>query len=134
MTSPTPSLLRPIRATFLTFLGLSGFTAICLPFQNDFDPAKWPLAFGYCAILAVSSIGLARHGSQGLLLFGLPAIVALLPAIIGIALMILPDAPLGAGAKWLTASQYLLYTEAMWCAFLTVVGWMMLYKDLEGWD
>jgi hypothetical protein len=50
---------RPMRAALLAFVILPAFVGAFIPFDAGIRD-DWPLAFGYCALLAIGSIGLAR--------------------------------------------------------------------------
>jgi hypothetical protein len=96
---------RPVRATLVAFAVLSAFVGAFIPFDESIRGA-WPFAFGYCALLAGASIGLARLGRRALLLLGVPASVALAPGVVGLALMLRPGGSLDSGAVWLRVSLY----------------------------
>lgn len=106
---------QPVKAFLIVFLSLAAFVGIFLPFEAWLREV-WTLAFGYCAFLAVSSVGLARLGRQVVLLLGIPFALALVPGLIGITLMLRSPNVLDSGEHWLQVSLYLLYAYGAWGA------------------
>lgn len=119
---------RPVRATLVAFAVLSAFVGAFIPFDESIRGA-WPFAFGYCALLAGASIGLARLGRRALLLLGVPETVALAPGVVGLALMLRPGGSLDSGAVWLRVSLYLLYALAAWGICLVIKGWSLYFTQ-----
>lgn len=116
---------RPVRAAFIGFVILSVFVGAFIPFDERIR-SVWPFAFGYCAVLAVASIGLVRLGRRALLLLGVPAAVAIVPGVIGVALML---CSLDSGGAWLQVSLYLFYALAAWGFCLVIRGWSLYFKQ-----
>jgi hypothetical protein len=119
---------RPVRAALIAFVILSAFVGAVIPFDERIR-GVWPFAFGYCALLAVASIGLARLGRRALLLLGVPAAVALTPGVVGIALMLRPEGSLDSGGVWLQVSLYLFYALAVWGICLVIRGWLLYFTQ-----
>lgn len=89
----------------------------------------WPLAFAYCAFLAIASIGLIRLGRRAFLLIGVPFAVAIIPGIVGVALMLQSSGSLDSGGSWLQISVYLLYAFGAWGIYWIVRGWLLYYSN-----
>src|SRR5688572_3115859 len=87
---------RPIRAAAIAFVILSSCFGAAMPWDDDIR-SLWPYAFGYSAVLAVASIGLARLGRRVFLLLGVPALVALAPGVVGLVMALRPGASLESG-------------------------------------
>lgn len=118
---------RPVRATFVTFVILAAFVGAVIPFDERMRGA-WPIAFGYCALLAVAAIGLAHFSGRALLLLlGVPAAIALAPAVVGIALIFRSGGSLDSGRAWLHVSLYLFYALGGWSIFLVIRGWLQYF-------
>ena len=118
---------RPVRTAVITFVILAAVVGAFIPFDEHVRSA-WPFAFGYCALLAVASIGLVRFGRRALLLLGVPAAVALIPGIVGFALMF---RSLDSGGVWLQVSLYLFYALAAWGICLVIRGWSLYFTQLR---
>lgn len=116
---------RPVRAALIAFVILSVFVGAFIPFDEHIR-SVWPFAFGYCAVLAVASIGLVRLGRRALLLLGVPAAVAIIPGVVGIALML---RSLDSGGAWLQVSLYLFYALAAWGICLVIRGWSLYFRQ-----
>jgi hypothetical protein len=117
---------RPVRAALIAFFILSAFVGAFIPFDERIRNV-WHFALGYCALLAVASIGLARLGRRAVLLLGVPAAVALSPGVVGIALMLRPGGSLDSGGVWLQVSLNLLYALAAWGICLVIRGWSLYF-------
>lgn len=116
---------RPVRVVWLAFLGLSAVSAIFLPFQDDFPPQAWPLAFGYCALLPACAVGIARLGRRVFLLLAALASVPVALGIVGVALMLRSGSSLDAGDIWLRISLYLFYALGVATLVLSARGWIL---------
>jgi hypothetical protein len=114
---------------WLTFLGLSAFFAISLPFQDDFPPQAWPRAFGYCALLPACAVGLARLGQRTFLLLAALASVPILLGVVGVALMLRSGSSLDSGDIWLRVSLYLFYALGAATLFLSTRGWILYWRQ-----
>jgi hypothetical protein len=123
-----PYLKRPIRAAILTFVALAVFVGLSLPFQERPLRDSWPWAFVYCAFLSVAGVGLARLGRRAVLLIGVPFTVAVLPGVVGFALMLRSTSMQG-GDGWLRLSLYLFYGLGFWGAYWIIRGWLLYFKD-----
>lgn len=123
---------RPVRAAVTVFFATSLVMAIGLIF--DGLPAdKWPWAFGYCALLAVTTVGLMRNGRKALLLLVGAAAVAFVPAVIGFArLSATSDLEKGSHWIWLRVSVYLLYALSLPALWLVIRGWLLYRSDSFG--
>ena len=119
---------HPIRATVIAFVCLAVYVSVFMPFQEELRRG-WLLAFGYCAFLAVVSVGLVRLGRRALLLLGIPAAVALVPGVVGVALALRPGASVESGSVWLGVSLYLLYALGVWGLCLVVKGWSLYFGE-----
>ena len=120
---------RPGRIVWLTFLGLSAFFAISLPFQDDFPPQAWPLAFGYCALLPACVVGIARLGRRVFLLLAALASVPIVLGIIGVALTFRGGASLDSGDIWLRISLYIFYILGLAALILSTRGWILYWRQ-----
>jgi hypothetical protein len=120
---------RPVRAVWLTFLGLSVFFAISLPFQDDVPPQAWPLAFGYCALLPACAVGLARLGRRAFLLLAALASVPMVLGVVGVALMLRSGSSLDSGDIWLRVSLYLFYALGVAALVLSTRGWILYWRQ-----
>ena len=118
-------LQRPVRAVLILFFVLSAFIGVYLPFDEHVREG-WPLAILYCAFLAVTSIGLARLGRRGVLLFLIPAVIAAAPGFVGIALSL---RTFGGGDVWLRTSVYSLYAVGVWGTCLVIRGWWLCFTQ-----
>ncbi|EEF60947.1 hypothetical protein [Pedosphaera parvula] len=123
MTPTTKYPKEPAKAFFIVFFSLSALAAIMLPIS------VWTLAFGCCAFLAVTSVGLARLGRRVVLLLGLPFALAMLPGLIGVTLMLSSPHVLDAGESWLQVSRYLLYAWSAWGVCWVARGWLLYYRE-----
>src|SRR5262245_47614329 len=94
---------RPARTALIAFVILAASVSVSIPFEERIR-GIWHLAFGYCAFLAVASIGLMRLGRRALLLLGVPVAVALAPGVVGFALTF---HSFDGGGAWLQLSVYL---------------------------
>ncbi|WP_146115616.1 MULTISPECIES: hypothetical protein [Pirellulaceae] len=124
---------RPVRATFITFLSLSAFVGAFMPFDQTIRDA-WPFALGYCALLAVSSVGLARLGWRGWLLVVAGTMIAVAPAAVGIALMLRPGGSIEDGDVWLPVSLYLFYALMAFGVCLVIRGWTLYFTKSDETD
>ncbi len=116
---------RPLRYTLIAFVILSAVVGGIMPFDDRLR-LVWPFAFGYCAFLPFAAVGLARLGSHGLLLLGIPAAVAFVPGVVGFALILHSNM---SGGVWLRVSLYLFYTLAAWGLYLVVKGWRLYFTE-----
>ena len=119
---------RPFRFVWLTFLGFSALFAVCLPFQDDFPPQKWPLAFGYCLLLPACAAGLARLGKRVWLLLAAFASLPIILGVISLAL-ILGKLSLGDADLWLRSSRYLFSALGLLAITMSVRGWLLYWSD-----
>ncbi|NOS70307.1 MAG: hypothetical protein HOP33_10295 [Verrucomicrobia bacterium] len=117
-----------MRAALIAFVILSAFVGAFIPFDERIR-AVWPFAFGYCALLAVATIGLVRLGRRAWLLLGVPAVIALAPGVVGIALALRPGGSLDSGGVWLQVSLYLFYALAAWGICLVIRGWSLYFTQ-----
>jgi hypothetical protein len=127
---------RPVRAAWLTFLGLSAYVTVFLPFTMDeLPPKSWPLLYGYCALLAIAVIGLLRLSRLTRALLFASAAVASIPAAIGVAMVYLPHRAVDGGTPWLGAmpwlrvSLYLFYAVGVWALCLIGKGWLLHFRE-----
>jgi hypothetical protein len=120
---------RPVRAVWLTFLGLSVFFTISLPFQDDVPPQAWPLAFGYCALLPACAVGIARLGRQAFLLLAALASVPMLLGVVGVAFSMRSGSSLDSGDIWLRVSLYLFYALGVAALALSIRGWILYWRQ-----
>jgi len=119
---------RPVRAALIAFIILSAFVGVFIPFDERIR-SVWPFAFGYCAFLAVASIGLVRIGRRVLLLLGVPAAVAMAPGVVGISLALRSGDSLQSSGVWLQVSLYLFYALAVWGICLVIRGWSLYFAQ-----
>ena len=120
---------RPIRAVWLTFLGLSALVAISLPFQDDVPPQAWPLAFGYCALLPACAVGIARLGRRAFLILTGLASLPVAIGIAGVAFMLRSGSSLDSADIWLRVSLYLFYALGLAALVLSVRGWVLYWRQ-----
>src|SRR5258708_4135446 len=121
---------RPVRVVWLTLLGLSAFFAISLPFQDDFPPQAWPMAFGYCALLPACAVGIARLGRRTLFLLAALASIPIVLGVGGVALLMRGSgASLDSGASWLRVSLYLFYALGVAALLLSTRGWILYWRQ-----
>jgi len=119
---------RPMRIAFVVLVVLSVIFGAFLPLDERLRDA-WPTAFGYCVFLAVASIGLLRLGRGALWILGLPAVVALAPGIVGVALLL---GSVDSSGVWLQMSLYLLHALAVWGLCLVIRGWTLYFTQSHG--
>jgi hypothetical protein len=117
---------RPFRAALIAFFSLCVLFAIYVPFDDKGVLSHWPHALGYCAFLAIATIGLVRLGRRVLWLIALPTLFALAPGLIGIALML---RSVDRGEVWLKTSSYLFYPLAAWGILLVLRGWWLYFFE-----
>jgi hypothetical protein len=117
---------RPVRAAFIAFVVLAAFVGAFILFDESIRRV-WPFAFGYCALLAVGSIGLARLSRRVLLLLAVSAVVALAPGVVGLALALRSGASVESGSAWLQSSLYLFYALAVWGVYWVIRGWSLYF-------
>ena len=97
-----------------------------------FDPEireYWPLTFGYCALLAFGSIGLARLGRRAVLLLALLGLLSLLPMGIALALIYRNGATSDSVQSWFYASLYLSCVGGALALYLALRGWLLYVRD-----
>jgi hypothetical protein len=87
--------------------------------------ANWFAAYGYCALLAVSSVGLVLAGRWNVIIFLVAAVCAAIPGIIEIRLITLSSGTISDNAlsPWLRFSQ-----TGFW-----VVGILGVWTVIRGW-
>ena len=117
---------HPVRATLLAFALLSVFVGIFMPFEPRVREA-WPFALGFCAVLAVASVGLARVGSRSLSLFLASCALAICPFMVGLVLL-RTGSPLETFWMWLHVSWYLFHALGVLMLCLAARGWYLYFS------
>ncbi|HMJ66097.1 MAG TPA: hypothetical protein VK615_12200 [Candidatus Binatia bacterium] len=118
---------RPVRVVWLTFLGFAALIAISLPFQDDLPPQKWPLAFGYCALLPACAVGIARLGRPVFLFLAGLLVVPTIFGAVGVTLM-MRDFSDNEWTVWLRISLYLFSALGVCALGLAARGWLLYWR------
>lgn len=128
MPNKLPYPRRPVRAAWLTFLGCSAWVTVFLPFATEeLPPATWPFGYGYCALLAVATVGLIRLSRTAFLVLGPMAAIAVISGAVGLKLVLKPT-PSDAGMVWLRVSQCLFYVACGLGIVFVIRGWVLYYQ------
>lgn len=120
---------RPAQAAAISFVVLSAFVGVLMPFQEQSVRERWPWAIVYCAFLALASIGLIRFGRRAFLLIGIPFVVAIAPGTVGFVLMVRSSGADDGAGTWLQLSLYLLCALGVWASFWGLRGWLLYYRQ-----
>jgi hypothetical protein len=118
---------RPVRTTFVVFLALAAFISLFIPFEERLR-GKWPFAYAYCALLAVSTVGLARLGRRAMSFLIASAAIASLPAVIGIAIFLVRGPSIEFTTSWIQVSLYLFYLLGALGLLMVVKGWLLYFQ------
>lgn len=118
---------RPIRITLVTFVLLSTLLGVTMAVDARLRAvAHWGVL--YCAVLTLASIGLARLDRHSMWIVGIPCVAALIPGLIGFAL-ILQESQVNKAEIWLRASVYSFYGLAPWVGYWSARGWWLYKQD-----
>ena len=116
---------QPVRTAGLTFLALSGFVSICLPFAQERIPVSlWPVVYLYCACLSITVVGLLRAGIWIILSIQVAGCVAMLPGLVATSIVL----PSGAAREdvmgWVSVSRSLLNAVGVCALIFVAKGWL----------
>lgn len=131
MSQQPPFPKHPVRFVWLMFLGLSFSFAVCLLFPNDLPAQRWPLAFGYLALVPTTAVGLARLGARTILILVALASIPISLGIVAIALMFRSGAISDTADVWFHVSLYLFYALGVAALFLSAKGWFLYWKQTK---
>lgn len=118
---------RPLKATLIVFVAISAFMSVFLPFDSRLRD-HWPLVYLYGALLAISSVGLARLGRRAMRLLLISIAIAAIPAAIGFAIFFGNRASFESAAAWFQISLYLIYLVGALGVAMVALGWLLYFR------
>jgi hypothetical protein len=115
-----------VRAALVTFALLCAWCGIFMPFAEPRMRDAWPVAIGYCLLLAILVVGLMRVGQRGLKVLLASVPLAFCPVMFGLALLWKRSPP----SSWwplFEVSLYLLYAVLALTLCLAAHGWYLYF-------
>lgn len=121
---------RPFRAVLFLFLGLATFVSLVASFDPRLREA-WPLALGYCAILAIFTIGLIRLKFRYLALLIFAGLTSILLGLAGYFVLMQSETSTEPGKQWIQASLYFGYGTGLVALVFSCWGWVSYFKEAK---
>ena len=121
---------RPFRAVLFLFLALATFVSLFAPFEPRLRGA-WPLALGYCAILAVFTVGLIRLKFRYLALLIFSGLTSMLLGLEGYFGLMQSETFTETGMRWIRASLYFGYGTGLVAMVFSCWGWISYFKEAK---